>query len=823
MADLLDKVWPVFEAETREQLEALAAGVMALETAATSESTHALKRLAHTLKGSAASLGLGEIEQVAHAVEDVLALTKGARTLPKDAVEVVLGATAALEASLEPAARGRIADVDAVLGQLRGVLAGHGAAPSLPRATPAAANAPSADLDVVSAELSAVVTSDGPERAGHALRARAAAERLAAAWPGAAGALASRLAQAAASLERDGGDFARVLAQAAEDLVALRRAAPVAGASALSSPADAPARAEPIAPTPEPAAAVASRTVRVDASRLDALATDIDQLVAGVSRREHRGRDLARADQALREALRLLERGLGEAGLAEDAKARPRELADGLSRLRALSGDVGRHARETRRESEAERLSTRGLRDALQDLRMVPAEATLSALRPAVRDVAAKLGKRVELVVRGGDVRLDRMVLEQLKPPLLHLVRNAVDHGLEAPEARAAAGKPAVGVVEVAVEARGDRVVITVRDDGAGLSPDRLRAAAVARGLMNADAAARLGDDAAARLAFEPGLSTSTSITAVSGRGVGLDVVAETARRMGGGADVHFEHGRSTTFVLDVPLTLAGATGLLVRAAGGMAVIPLDAIEQVLLVGPGDVGRVAERVTVCVDGDQVPFKTLARAVGASASPRNGAESTIAIVLASGGRRVALAVDEVVGERAIVVTPLGRRLSGARHLAGSAVLEDGHVVGVLRPAALVDGGERAAAPTSAARPRIVVADDSISTRSAVKVLLEVAGYTVFAAGDGEEAFALVREAGCELVVSDVQMPRLDGLGLTRRIRTDPRLSAIPVVLITSLDAPEDRAAGLEAGASGYVVKRDVHEGRLLDLVRQLLPA
>jgi two-component system, chemotaxis family, sensor kinase CheA len=812
VADLLDKVWPVFEAETRDHAQALAAGVMELETVASRENARGLRRLAHSLKGSAASLGLRDLEQVAHALEDVLALADGGRTLPRDAVEALLRAIGALEESLAPVARGRMADLEPVLAQLGAVLERHGVAPGKPRVR-APEDATSPDVEALASELSAIVTSDGAERSGHAERARGAAERLAAALPGRAGELAARLAQAAAALGRDDDAFPRVVAQAAADLVALRSAA-TASAEPVSSP-------RPDAREPGEGAR-AGRSVRVDANRLDALATDVDQLVVGVSRREHRSRDLARIDHLVRDALRLVERGLAEEGLTEESGTLPRALEDGLSRLRTVGADVGRHAREMRRESEGERLSTRGLREALQDLRMVPAEATLSALRPAVRDVAAQLGKQVSLLLVGGDVRLDRRVLDELKAPLLHLVRNAVDHGVETPAARRAAGKPAEAALEVEVEARGDRVVITVRDDGAGLSPERLRAAAVARGVVTPDEAARLTDRAAARLAFEPGLSTASAITAVSGRGVGLDVVADAARRLGGVVDVSFQPGHGTAFVLDVPLTLAGATGLLVCAADAQAIIPVDAIERVLLVGPGDVGTVAGEATVCVDGDQVPFTTLAKAVGAAPGARTGAGATVALVVASGGRRAALAVDDVLGEHAIVVTPLGRRLAGARHLAGAAVLDDGRVVAVLQPEHLV-AAPRATEPAARAPRRIVVADDSLSTRAAVKGLLEIAGYAVLAASDGEEAFALAREAGCDLVVSDVQMPRLDGLGLTRRLKADPRLSRLPVVLVTSLDAEEDRAAGLQAGADGYLVKRDLQQGKLLDLVRQLLPA
>jgi two-component system chemotaxis sensor kinase CheA len=286
--------------------------------------------------------------------------------------------------------------------------------------------------------------------------------------------------------------------------------------------------------------------------------------------------------------------------------------------------------------------------------------------------------------------------------------------------------------------------------------------------------------------------------------------------------DVTFEPGKGTAFVLEVPLTVSGATGLLVRAAGGLSLLPADAVERVLLVAEGDVTAFGGEETVEVDGRPVPFTTMARALGGGAAPA-AAGPRVALLLASGGRRVAIAVDEVLGSHTILVSPLGPRLEAARHLAGAAVLDDGRVVGVLQPAQLV--GERRRVPISEGprRARVIVADDSLSTRMTVKHLLELAGFVVLPAADGEEALALAREGGCDLVVTDVQMPRLDGLGLTRRLKGDPGLARIPVILVTSLGRPEDHAAGLEAGADGYVVKGDVQRGRLIELVRRLLPS
>jgi two-component system chemotaxis sensor kinase CheA len=225
---------------------------------------------------------------------------------------------------------------------------------------------------------------------------------------------------------------------------------------------------------------------------------------------------------------------------------------------------------------------------------------------------------------------------------------------------------------------------------------------------------------------------------------------------------------------------------------------------------------------VKVGDAQIPFAPLAQLLGASGG-RLGRKGQPALVLVHAAQRIAVAVDEIIGQQDVVVNALGSRVARVAHLAGASVLDDGRVVGVLATADLFRRAQPATARAAAVRPRIVVADDSLTTRSAVKALLEIAGFTVLPAADGEEAWALIRDAGCQLVVSDIQMPVLDGLALARRIKADPRLRDLPVVLVTSLETEEDRAAGLEAGADGYLVKREVEHGKLLELVRQLLPA
>jgi two-component system chemotaxis sensor kinase CheA len=801
--DLLEKVWPIFAAETREGLRELADGVMDLEHASSADAVASLRRIAHTIKGSAASLGVDGIERTAHAIEDVLALADDGRLLSAEAVGALLGAVRALEDSLAPERRGRIDALQEVIAALEERRSGDVAPEAAPAGERPAEQQPAAWIEELTAAVGALCLADGAERDGHAARARALAEQLGVALPGRSAEAARRIAATMAGLA-SGGDLPRAIASAAADVVELR----TGGGRAQGPDAE-----------PPPVAAPVEQSIRVESGRLDSVAADVDLIVVGVSARERRGRELERMEESLRDAVQRIRTGLAEARIRDDA--RPRGISEGLERLRGVEAEFARHAREARREAEREGLIAHGLRDALQDLRMVPAQTVLSSLRQAARETAARLGKKVRFVVRGGEVRLDRRVLEDLKGPLLHLVRNGIDHGIEAPEARAAAGKPAEATLEVRVDPRGDRVVFTVRDDGAGISPDRLRAVAVQRGLMTAVEAGKLSDAEAARIAFQPGISTASEITSVSGRGVGLDVVAEAVRRLGGTVDVSFERGAGTTFSLEAPLAMTGTAGLLFRAAGGLGLLPLDAVESVLLVRQGEVGTIAGRAVVTVEGVQVPYTSLAQVLGTGAGP-TATETTVALLVSSVGRRAAVAVDEVLGEHPMVVAPLGKRMASVRWLAGAAVLDDGRVVSVLSPAELVGAHRVQEGRAAAPRSRIIVADDSLSTRAAAKSILEIAGFAVITAADGQEALELAREGGCDLIVSDVQMPRMDGLELTRRVKADPKLAGVPVILVTSLNAPEDRSAGLKAGADGYLVKRDVARGALLDLVRSLLP-
>jgi two-component system, chemotaxis family, sensor kinase CheA len=813
--ELLHQIWPIFSAEAREHLQGISSGLLELEKDPGRPGLlDGIRRTAHSLKGSSASLGLVDVETLSHAIEGSLAGFDASVGLSAETVQAALDAVEAIEEALASADAGgepRIRALQALLAAL-----GPGGAPPAvfrpPDPSPAAP-APDAagltSLDALEADLRRLCAPvKASDRRKLAEQAVAAARALAAAIPAAAP-LAIRIAESFEGLAAGGEGGARAAAAAAGGLVELRRALERRG----GGPPAAPARAAP---------GGGDKSIRVLASTLESLARQLELLALAESRHQRRARELATAEAAAREAIRGLEQASHAMRVASAAAGRP-ELEGAVQRLRGVIGDLRRLSRDGQRDAEQQRLAGAVLREDLRALRMVPAALVLEPLRRAVRDVAGRLGKKVELELSGADVRLDRRIVDELRDPLLHLVRNAVDHGIEDPEARRLAGKPAAGRVRVRVEPRGSRVGVVVEDDGAGLDVAAVREAAIRNGVIAAEAAARLSDADAVRLVFHPGLTTARQVTEISGRGVGLDVVQATAQRLQGSVDIRHEPGRGTRFDLELPLTLAATSALLFRIGREVAALPADGVERVLLLSPVDVGTVAGRPTVKVGDQQLPFAPLAQVLGLPPGEGRPHRFQPALVVALGAQRAVVAVDELLGQQDVVVSSLGSRAAKVAHLAGASVLDDGRVVAVLAAAEIFRRVQPAAARAAGpARPRILVADDSLTTRAAMKAVLEIAGFAVVPAADGEEALALIRDQGCQVVVSDVQMPRLDGLELTRRLKADPQLRSIPVILITSLDAPEDRSAGLEAGADGYLVKREVERGKLLELVRQLLP-
>jgi two-component system chemotaxis sensor kinase CheA len=462
--------------------------------------------------------------------------------------------------------------------------------------------------------------------------------------------------------------------------------------------------------------------------------------------------------------------------------------------------------------------------------RMVPFGTIAEPLRRAGRDLARSLGKAVELEVRGQETELDRGVLEQVADPLLHLVRNAVDHGIEPPEGRLAAGKPPLGTVTVQAMQLGSEVVVTVTDDGRGIDLERVRQRAGEAG----DHLEGVGDDEALYAIFRSGLSTAAAVSEVSGRGVGLDVVRTSLAAVRGRVEVHSEPGSGCEFRLSVPITLAVLPCLLVETAGRRFAIPMHSVVSAEAAGWSE-DHVEGQVVIRVRDQILPVSDLAATLDSSGGRAQApAGDRPAVVVASMTRRHAFRVDTLLGQRNLVVKDLGRLLPRLGLLAGAALEPDGSILLVLDVSGLVDrarwirsagGPARAAAPAELPAPAgpasVLVVDDTAVVRELERSILEQAGYRVRTAGDGRQALAALADAPADLVVTDVDMPNCDGLQLTRSIRAEPALAGLPVLVVTSKSSDADRRRALEAGADAFLSKGDLDQRALLEVVGRLL--
>ncbi|RME50147.1 MAG: hybrid sensor histidine kinase/response regulator, partial [Caldilineae bacterium] len=470
------------------------------------------------------------------------------------------------------------------------------------------------------------------------------------------------------------------------------------------------------------------------------------------------------------------------------------------------------------------------LQEDVRQIRLRPLSVILDSFPRMVRDLARSLGKEVHLVIEGEETEVDRSVVEILKPPLVHLVRNAVDHGIEMPEARRAAGKDPVGQVEIRAAQRGDVIVIEIRDDGAGIDARRVLDKALAAGILSQEQAASMSESEILWLIFRAGFSTRHTVSDISGRGVGLDVVWDALEKIQGSISVSTEPGRGTCFTLTVPLTIATVLCLLVDVQGHTFAAPVLAVDRILHLGPGDVRWVEGAPVVKHHGEPLPLASLAQVLGLPRDAETRFEGP-AVLMSSGERHAVLLVDGLLGVQELVVKNLPPPLYRLRNIAGASILGDGRATPILNINDLlleVAQGQRFVAAVHpagksepATPPTILVADDSVTTRTLERTILETAGYQVHTAVDGADAWEQLQATPVDLVVSDVDMPRMNGFQLTEAIRSHERLQDLPVILVTSLDSPEDRQRGVDAGADAYIVKGAFDQEHLLATIEKFI--
>ncbi len=461
------------------------------------------------------------------------------------------------------------------------------------------------------------------------------------------------------------------------------------------------------------------------------------------------------------------------------------------------------------------------VRRAAEQMRLTPANAIWSALERTARDAAQALRKGVVFEGRGGDVRLDAQVLGSVQGALVQIVRNAVAHGIESGDEREAAGKPREGRVVLDVVRRGRFVAFIGSDDGRGVDLDAVRGVLQQKGLLSAEARA-LGTEDLLRLLLKGGLTTSAAVTEVSGRGVGLDVVRETAERLGGEVLVRTKRGEGTSVELVVPVSVASLLGLVVDAGGVAATIPLDSVVQTLRLRVTDIARTADGDAVVHDGVAVPFLPLSRVLPSRRMPPRGERAWSAVVVRGTAGIAVVGVERLLGTANVVLRPLPELAPASSVVAGASLDAEGRPRLVLDPDALVDAARQrvtAEQETAARRAPILVIDDSLTTRMLERSILESAGYEVDVATSGEEGFEKARQRRYALFLVDIEMPGMDGFTFIERTRADPALRDIPAILVSSRASLEDRRRGEEVGALDYMVKSEFDQGALLGRIRE----
>ncbi len=623
--------------------------------------------------------------------------------------------------------------------------------------------------------------------------------------------LVDRLAETSdgASLPPPDASLCAALTQAATGLVDAPRVGPP-----LDTPppevTPVPGAAETVAPAE--VKLKAAETVRVRLSKLDELIKLMGEVVSSHARLRQRLADMRAIE-------REMVKTLGET-LAEQAAA-----------------PLRRFARELKDDVQAQEMLMNELHDKMLLMRMLSLTIIFEPAARLVRELARSIGKQVECIIHGADIELDRQMIDKLSDPIIHLIRNGIDHGLETPEQRIAAGKPAQGRLTLSARQDGGWVVIEVADDGAGIPIAAVREKAESKGFLSAEQAAALTEREVVDLIFLPGFSTNSIITDLSGRGVGMDVVKQCViDDLQGVIDVETRPGAGTTFALRLPLSLAMMSVLLVEVNGLPFGFAAQYVAELLRLPREALLSFAERNAVIIRNEFVPVVGLADLLNIPAHlalPREvglgRSAGLLIVVLRVRNEKIAVLVDELLDERDMVIKPLPPHMQHLPMVSGMVTTGRNELVGVLHAPALLDLARRAHNPTvrsetqgtTAINYRVLVVDDSLNTREIEKDVLEAYGYLVTLAEDGLDGLRKAQEGDFDAVLTDVEMPNMDGFSLTARLRQDEKYRNRPIIIITSREKEEDKRRGVEVGADAYIVKGDFDQSNLVETLRTLL--
>ncbi len=836
------EVAAIFSDEATELLEACQASFQGISlTEPRSEQFAALKRPLHTIKGGARMAGVKSMGDLAHELESLIIGIELGNVAPSQ------DARATLQRSLDELGRMRdqlagnqpVAPVRALLAQVR-ALAGNASPEAAPAPEPAAA--PSSPP-----EAAPPPPTPAPEAAAPAPT------------------------PAAPDVATDVSAAPEVPpAPSPSNVIELPRAEPPRPAPAEAAPEQPVARSEPpprppafarlmaaaaVPPGREPAPpAQPAEMARVDAELLNQLLNQAGEVSIARARVEQQLAstdfnlaELARTVTRLKEQLakleieteaQILHRHETETGPHEDfdpleldryssIQQFSRALAETANDVASIQALLENLTRETQAQLQLQARTIIEMQNGLMRTRMVSFQRHVQRLSRIVRQTAADEGKQAELVVDGATGELDRQVLERMLPPFEHLLRNAVVHGIETPAERVAAGKSETGQIRLSLRREGAEVIVDVRDDGAGMNLERIKRKALDLGLITEGQP--LTDEEVMQLILEPGFSTAQNLTQAAGRGVGMDVVANEVKKLGGSLLMETQDGKGSRFMVRLPLSLSVGHAVIVRVGDEQFALPMPTIEGVVRVPREEVQQhlLSQEPSYQYGGHKYRLQHLASFVGLDPGPLPEEEPTLPVVLVRAGElSTGVVAEEMIGTREIVVKPVGPQIAGIRGVSGATILGDGRIVVILDIGALVRAGWRGRTQTIVARERLdrrivaLVVDDSITVRRVTQRLLERNGMRVLTARDGQDALAVMEENVPDIVLLDIEMPRMDGYQVAEQMRADARLKHVPIIMITSRVGEKHRARAMELGVDEYLGK-PYQESQLLEAIAPLV--
>lgn len=799
-----------FRAELEEHCAALNTGLLELEKELPDEEREellkSLFRAAHSIKGSARAVELKEISTVAHKMEDVLgAIRKNELAGTSQVVDQLLRATDLLNEAMQLHLDGKTLPLEArkaVMSQLDAALKG---------------------------ELREPEPTEGP-RTSHDDTGKTATPQVPPSPPG------SSIDSPATQSGPDKTETAPVETDPDIYMEPVEASDSEPSKTPPAKPPEKPETAQPVSVSTKPHSA--EETIRVSTEKLDVLMAGMGELLVARMRMEQRLGEMKEIQSFLvgwEKAWRKMKirKKAVERRAVNDSELFA--LLDFFSVNESHLRDAGRKMDRLCEWMDGDyrhlSLLTDDMQDGVRRVRMVPV-ATLFDLFPRmIRDISREQGKKTRLILEGAGTEIDRQVLEGLKDPLTHLLRNAIDHGIEPPEARRQRGKPEEGTIRLKASQRGNHIVLEVSDDGAGINLQAVRRAAVRNHLITAGDAENMGREEAVDLVFQSGLSTHVSVTDLSGRGVGMDVVRDQLEKLHGQVKTLTELDQGTTFTLILPLTLATSHVLMLEVADQVVAAPTTSVERLLQVKPEEIKRMEGKPAVSINGRALPLISMARilALPERETKEVGPEKIAVVVLGAVEKRLAFQVDGFVGAQEVVVKNLGPQLRRVPNISGATILGTGQVVMILNAGSMIHSAQgvkgagllKRAHFEEAQAKKVLVVDDSITTRTLEKNILENAGYQVAQAADGMEGWERMQDDTYDAVVFDIEMPRMDGFQLTEKVRRDSRFEHLPIVLVTSLESPEDKLRGMEAGADVYITKGTFDQQELLETIERLI--